>query len=233
MSTNSEETKIVAAGKRGRVSSALGFLEAVAGIIKTLTWPLVILFLFFQFRDPLGQIAQLLPTKLEQASKVSAGGLTLEIEKTARAAGNPELSRLIGGLSRRALEILLRTSRTESSSLASTSQTEGEAMIRYNLPSGQELEAMHELERKKLLDFGTPLDNWMSKLKRELVLQSGGGRSETYVASQGRNKLDENSAKLLWSAHYKHSELGAKAVELIIQSVSAELQKPPIQPDRQ
>lgn len=206
-------------------ASLLQVLETFASIIKTVTLPLVLLFLFFEFRSPLSDIARLLPQKIDQAYKVSAGGLSIEIERSAKASGNPELAKLIDGLSRNALEILLRSSKNESS-IMSTSPGASPGQVVYNIPHTAEIAALQELETNGLIEPGKPISEWYEEVKQKLALKNNYGTYDAYVALKGKAKLDEESEKSLWAARYKLSELGEKSVDLIIRSVTEELQKP-------
>lgn len=213
-----------------KIDLVIGYIERISVIIKSLVLPGIFIFIIIQFHEPLGKIAHMLPIKLDHANKVSAGGLSFEIEKSAKAEGNPELSKLINGLSRRALQILLETPVSSSKYnvetwrvLAGTAITNGEAMIHYEIPSESEINAFKELESAHLLVFNRPIDQWISDVDKILKLSYHSENFDSYVTENGQPEVDKEGMQLLESFKYKHSHLGKKAVNMIIHSVSNEL----------
>ncbi len=99
------------------------------------------LFVFIWFRSPLTKIADQLPEKVAEANKVTAGGLSFEIEKTAQKTGDPQLATLIGGLSRNAVEMLLRIGKNNAPRPVAFPSTD--ALL---VPPSSEIFAMIELE---------------------------------------------------------------------------------------
>lgn len=88
------------------MNTAQLLLEAV----KVLIWPLILVGVFFAFRDPLTATIQLIPEKLRESKKVSVGSLSFEIEERAARQGDARAVAGLRHLSEEAISLLLRSS---------------------------------------------------------------------------------------------------------------------------
>lgn len=217
-------------GKHGpqKLNSVLPVLESVASIIKTITWPLILIFVFVAFRQPLIEVSHQIPLMLAQANKVSAAGLTIEIRRTAQAVGDPELADLISGLSKEAVRELLNMPRGVLQ-IVSIYQYDIAGSSYYLLPDEISAAALRELQLKGLIDPGVNIDDWYVDSKRFLEpmlgeASAGSGRSG-FRPKDGAADISKEDLKRLLAAMYRISERGNRAITLIINSVVQELQR--------
>jgi hypothetical protein len=96
-------------------------------------------------------ILTVLPDKISESKKFKVGSLSFELQEGARATGNPELAKLIGGLSTEAMKTLLRSSKNRFQLLVSYIPEHGSP--EYFLPDRHTEETLLELERARLLKF--------------------------------------------------------------------------------
>lgn len=192
-------------------------LEHFVTLVKALAWPILILFLFVVLRVPLTQTIELLPQKFSESTKFSVGSLSFEIQQSAKATGNPELANLIGGLSPKAVETLLKVGKT-TTSLVSYSP---DSQI-YYLPDEEELDALAELENKKIVEFSPMPIAEFRKFPAALSLK----KLENSTGYSPSRPLTANEEDALKKENRRLTEVGQKAFELIIQVVSQQLEKP-------
>ena len=193
--------------------TALKQLELFVQLVQALAWPLLILLLFVFLQKPLRRVLAVLPEKISESKKLTVGGLSFELQETAKAAGNPELAQLIGGLSTEAIKKLLRSSGTSHQLVGTYRPLNGPT--EYFLPSSEEEAPLLELERQGLLQFTVPY--WeFQKFVRSLPLEVNGAR----LSGQ---PLDGELEKRLFEQGYELTPLGQKAFELVIQAVASEL----------
>src|SRR5436190_13220571 len=84
-----------------------GTFENVNDLLKAILWPVLILFIFFTFKNDIINIVHLIPDKIQSSSKISVGGLSIEIEKSAINSGDPKLAGIIKNLSEQGIRKLL------------------------------------------------------------------------------------------------------------------------------
>jgi hypothetical protein len=72
--------------------------EHIVNLVKALVWPLLIAIFFLVYRDTAGQIADQLPGLMAHVTKVSGGGLAVEIQQQAQQAGGMRLSNVVTSL---------------------------------------------------------------------------------------------------------------------------------------
>ena len=197
--------------------------EAFVALVKALAWPLLILYLFAVLRVPLTKTIELLPQKFSESTKFSVGSLSFEIQQSAEARGNPELGKLIGGLSPKAVETLLKIGKTTTSlvSYSPDSQT-------YYLLDDQEMDALSELDNKNIVEFiGMPFDEFRRFLEN-LHLK----KQENRLGFNPTRRLTVQEEDALKKQNYRLTEEGQKAFDLIIQVVSQQLENPPSRDER-
>jgi hypothetical protein len=196
----------------------------VLDYIKVLVWPSIIVGILIVYQPPLGRMFQSLAVKLEAADSVKFGSFELEVLKTARDLGSPELATQIGELSFNAIEALVRTPRTGSMILLSTNDRT--SPVEFGLPSEADLEGLRELEEKGLITFDVPLKAFLAELK------SLGRKVANDVKARAPdrqwyafNDISEEQKQRFRSEGYSLTEDGKKAVEAISKAVAAQLSK--------
>jgi hypothetical protein len=95
-------------------------LEIATPFAKVVTWPILILILFWSLQVPLTATVEQLPNMLSKTSQITISGVTLEIDQRLQTSASPELKTALSNLSSDALKLLVRTGtakhRTNSSS---------------------------------------------------------------------------------------------------------------------
>ncbi len=196
-------------------------VEAFVSLMKVIIWPLVILFFFWMLYAPLIRMIGILPDKLLASTKVSVGSLSFEIQQSARAAGSPELAQLISGLSPLAIEQLLNTARSRQQLAGRGGEPQS-----YTMPSAVEMGAVRELEKKGLLQFERPPDEFDRFLK-SLPLDEDNVIGGERIWYRARRPLTSSEETELTDQVYYLTESGKRVFDLIIAAVSQELQQPP------
>src|SRR5579859_7337159 len=64
-------------------------LNAITSLSRALAWPFIILLLFVVLYEPIIKTAYMVPDVLAESTKLSVGGLSLELERSAKAIGSP------------------------------------------------------------------------------------------------------------------------------------------------
>lgn len=198
--------------------TTLGLERAKVAIegIRVLAWPLLLAVLLVWFHRPLAEIAQSFSQKFTAANKVSIGALSLEIEKTASAAGNPEIGRQIGQLSPQAIEELLQTPRNGRMILVSTNDDERR---RIGVPAPAKLDALQELERRGFLSFTQPIEDFLRQIRE---LPRDAQEAERHGDDRAWYLIDDAAqAKKLRDQGYELTASGRLAVDAIIKTVAA------------
>lgn len=194
--------------------SKLDAIGSVVAMIRTLTVPAVALFLIVAFFRPISEIATILPSKFREAGKLSAGGFLLEVQRTAERAGNPELAEMIGDLSQPSLRYLLNAPEGKRFLLLKLTRDDGTQY--YPLPNKRELDAIAELELKKLFECGMPIRTWQSQFLEEMS-----PTTDQYGVKYAPKQGTDASVSLNISCERTFS--GEAAVNLIIGVVTREI----------
>src|SRR5437867_3181497 len=82
--------------------------ENIVNLVKAVVWPLIFVYVLLQYNGPVAQTLALFPDLVKHATKLTAGGITLEIEQKALETGNQALALALKGLSPNARKLLLR-----------------------------------------------------------------------------------------------------------------------------
>jgi hypothetical protein len=194
-------------------------LQAAVDIVKGLTWPVVIVFVIIFFFGPVSKIAHLLPDKLRDANKISAGGLSLEIQRAASQAGNPRLAERIGGLSENALRFLLNASSGRRGLIGTGTSGSGER--RFYLPSSSEMAAIEELASKQLFECDMPLPEWRRNVMTYLEPVQAGNSAAYRLKPEHRAAFTGNDTP--GNVSCGATAAGTSAVDLVIDAVSRQL----------
>jgi hypothetical protein len=167
-------------------------------------------------------MADTMPKKLEQATKVSAGssGLVIEIEKSATAAGNPKLSAMLTGLSTQALRIFLQIPEPPGGSGTIATVDNPGNQILYNKIVGSELVAIQELKSKGLIEFTATPDEFDKIWNKDLKQAPDG----FWVPRDGSERLSTEQWQEIYRAGiYRLSQQGKEARDLLQKIVIQEL----------
>lgn len=118
--------------------------SGAAGLAKALAWPVVALFAFASVCTPVKTLLERAGDVLAASSKVSVGTFSVEVQKAATSAGDPELGRLIRGLSSSAIRALLGVGESAYESSASNEhagldELERAGLLRYDEKSDKSL----------------------------------------------------------------------------------------------
>lgn len=98
---------MLSVARRERESPSSSNTYAWIGLARACVWPLFLLIVYVNFRQPINDSVRLLPQVIGSTSKVTIGSLALEINRTAEATGDPKLVAAIGRLSPEAVKELL------------------------------------------------------------------------------------------------------------------------------
>jgi len=199
-------------------NTTIEFLKLIIEGIQVLAWPILTVILVLMYNRPLRKMLDSLSSKFSEASKVSIGSLSLEVQAKAREAGNPKLAREVGTLSPPAIEQLLRTPRVGDMILLSTSDYQGNR--NYGLPKLDEMNALRELEQKGFIKFREKLEPFLDKL-HALRNTSIPNSDRVWFAASGpvASSTDEKFRK----QGYTLTDLGHQAVDAIVKAVAAQL----------
>jgi hypothetical protein len=197
----------------------LRYFEARVDLAKGIAWPVFALIVFVIVSYPLVQTLNKLPDRFSQLSKLSVGDLSFEIQLLASQQGLEELGKTIGELSPEAVEVLLNRGAGRMRLIGeSADPTLGKTY--YSLPNEYTMNALYELETKKLLEFTIPMQEYyelMGRLGLEKIPNEYKPYLNQYVATR---MLTDDELKLLKSQDYYLSELGINAFEIITKAVT-------------
>lgn len=196
----------------------LASLEAIANLVRALTTPVIAIVVAVAFYDPLVQIVRLLPEKFRDADKFSAAGLTLEIQKTATAQGNPQLAQLLGELSRPTLRYLLKISDRDGRGFLSWNPA---PTFRLYLPVQSQVSAAEELQRRGLYDCDKPIATWWKGLE-SLLEPLGDPHMRAFKLKVPREGGPPDSASEFDNV-CRLSDTGRLAYELIVEAVAQQI----------
>lgn len=190
-----------------------GTFTNITQLVKALAWPVLILYVFLRFQGPLSETVDLLPDTLRHASKISAGGLTLEIEQKAQEKGN-DIANALRGLSTEARKLLLQVG--DSYWHKWGKDTHGD-MVTY---TASRTKALRELTQRKLMDYRPEshdtFDAWVRTLGPISTFESGGEPAERLTPSR---PLSSDEEKRLQDQQFYLSPLGKKAYNVILEVV--------------
>ena len=194
----------------------LSTAEIVVGLIRTMTVPVLIVFVLTIFHGAIWRIINMLPDKFDQADKASAFGITLEIQEKASATGAPELAPLIGTLSQPALRYLLSTS-VGTGLFGWTGADDAKV---YIATDNEKMESLKELEAKSFMVCNYPISAWEKKFAEDMV-PAGSQPNNFELRPELQKDYIIEERKL--ADYCKLSAAGTKAYELIVQVVSQQI----------
>jgi hypothetical protein len=191
-------------------------LEVWALFLKAILWPVIIAFLLIFFRAPVSDLVNQLPAALSRSDELSFAGLTVKLKQAANAQGNPELADLIGNLSPRAVETLMRMDAREAGFISSSPDN-----TTFYIPAPDDIGAYLELEKAGLVKFTQPLAEFVTFFK-SLGLKPNDSVPPGY---QTTGPLQSSDVNHLARFSYKLTDKGAKAKNLIIDVITPLLKK--------
>lgn len=145
----------------------------ILALIKTLVWPIVILTIYLQVKDPILHTFQQIPGALSQSQKLSVGTLSFEIERSLETDGDQELKDRIRGLSYDEFVELHRLYRRGRCWVVFSFDRK-----RFFLPGQQQIELWSKLSDRGLVTFPIPLYEFWGRLnvlpiKQKIEIESG------------------------------------------------------------
>lgn len=195
-------------------------------------WPVLGLVFLFLFYSPLREALNAIPEKVRTAAEIGALGVSLksalQVEAAKLGAGN--LSETIPRLSAGAIELLLRAPRN-AESLVSYTRYDKEMLETIELPSASKMDALSELQAQGLIVLESS-DGPLSGTDARGMLD------QFFKTHPGREEPSTNNERLTWKPNkpfkdypvmlmWQLSDLGKKAVEIILKAVSTELAPKP------
>lgn len=197
--------------------------KIIVELIKAIIWPSVVVGLILMFRKPLSLIINQLPAKFSRATKVSVGGLSVEIQAKALEAGNPLLAEKIGTLSAEALEQLLKIDKSALSMGFVSKGQKQDGSEYYSLPGSIKLNAFLELETKGFLEFKEPLADYLRFVESLSMIKD----EQTFLRRTdyhpSRPLSDQETKRLVYQS-YSITDLGRQAFYTIISVIVEQLQ---------
>lgn len=181
----------------------------VVKLIAALAWPVIVLCILVRFSNPLSETASLLPDLVRHATKVTAGGVTLEINEQAQASGGVELAVALKGLSPQARKLLLQ--------VGESYWTQWSPDGKRGYISGSSPEPLTELYQRKLMSFTDNPDQF-DRFVRSLGTLSYDAEA-SILKLQPAKKLSTDQEKRLRAQQFHLSELGKRAYDIILDVV--------------
>lgn len=202
-------------------------------------WPALGLLFLLLFYSPLREALNAIPEKVKMAAEIGALGVslksTVQVEAAKLSAGN--LSETIPKLSSAAIELLLRAPRSSETLIWSLydvydgdSQRNSETI---ELPSSSEIEAISELEAQGLIELESGDRRVTGADVRKII-------DQFFKTYPGREIPSTHYARMMWKPNkrfgsqdkapeltWQLSDLGKKAVEVVLRAVSTELARIP------
>ncbi len=200
-------------------STVLPILRLFTLFVKAVAWPGVVLFIFLAVREPILDLLSRVPEVISGSTKITYGSFSMEIAKSAREAGTPELAGLVGGLSARAVEDLLNTSRGKSHNYTwDTTIREGSKVvaIRVTLPAGEALRAFNELEAKGLIVFTRDRGGFEHLIRQKMKQVEAKPDETRFEWTQSPSTADLQDVA---SQRYALTPRGERAQELILRTI--------------
>ncbi|WP_303317849.1 hypothetical protein Q4Q34_18215 [Flavivirga abyssicola] len=206
--------------------------EHIVSLIKSLIWPFIILVFFLSYKTEFNAIVNYLPEMIKKSSKVTVGGISIEVQNIAEISGNPELAKIIPSLSNEGIKTLLKIGTGGRHIVLSR---RGDSLFNltesinpfYELESNGLAKASYGYNKpkvsiKKFLEDYVSLN--LSDLDHELNLKKIEGINLNRM-KKGIKRSNTTSSK--WESldnfGIELNDEGKKAYEIIIQVVSKEL----------
>lgn len=208
----------------GHDGGSLKTFEQVVNLIKAIAWPVLIAVFFLVYRDTARQVAEQVPVLLGRATKVSAGGLAIEIKEQAEQAGGSRLSSVVTSLDGTEVQQLLKVG-CGYWGLFGTGYRPGV----YSVPSGPERDLLAKLESRHLVQFllhqqPITLKKVESEVQRFPAWSDGGNSSADPNIRFFTLPADATEReKEMLAADYKLTDLGRSAFNSVLAAVTAQL----------
>jgi hypothetical protein len=186
----------------------------VVNLIKALAWPLIVAYVLIQFSKPLSDTVNLLPDLIGHANKLSAGGVTLEIERQAQASGNASLAKALKGLTPDARKLLLQIGQSD---WILWYKSVGQDAVQFS--SLIDRRTLDELKERSLITYRedpSDFERFVQSLGTVTTATQNGSLSLTLKASK---PLTPDQEKRLLNQGVKLSPLGLTAYSVILDVV--------------
>jgi hypothetical protein len=198
----------------------LRYFEAKIDLIKSIVWPLLALAVFVALIYPTIQILNILPSRI---SEFSVGDLSIKVQQVAKEMNLENLGYTIGELSPTAVEILLTTGESVIQLIPQVNPSTGDTNI-IILPSEETMDALMELESKRLLQFSVPMNEYYDLLKNLGFERVEPGNRTDNVLYEIHKVLTDKEIAQLENQTYELTDLGESAFNIIVQSVVTQLE---------
>ena len=199
-------------------------MTLVLEFAKALVWPVFITVMIIVYRKPVRAVLQNLIDKFSQASKVTIGSLSLEIQQRVRQAGNPQLARAVGELSPGAIAELLRTPRGGRMILVSTREEKG--AMDLGLPSTEHLAVLQELESQGLLRFSPKSLKDFQRFVRSFPAKPSRTPNEGRPYWIKASSITGKKAKEIEEEGYEFTKEGRESADAVIVAVASLVRAP-------
>jgi hypothetical protein len=190
--------------------------------LKVIVWPLLVLSIFLTFRSPITEIANELPEKFFAATKLEMGSLTLEIQQQAKAAGNPELARSLGGLSPNAIRLLIELGPHYYIWIGTYDRLTSDGRQEYTM-NLEKIDTIRELLNHKLIEFNEGMDQFLSWTQSSRFQVRDEGSRRFFIPTTPLTPTEE---KRLTKQSYHLSRLGERAYHTVLNAVFEDLRAP-------
>lgn len=203
-------------------SSGVKLFEQIVNLMKVLIWPLSLAAFLLVYRDTANQISEQLPGMMAHATKVSAGGLAIEIQEQAQQSGGTQLSNAVSSLNAADIQELLKTGCGWWGLIG----TGGKPNV-YTFPAGLERDTLLSLESHGLVSFRVRGEPTKFKSIEKEVAKFRVDKDPAFTDS---NRVEfitpdplSEDLKALISAEYKLTPLGRDAFNSVLAAVTAQL----------
>lgn len=205
--------------KPSREPQTLKYIDSLASLIKALGWPIIVLLIFLMLKGQIFSLFEQLP--YSQSTKIAVGSFSFEVKQAARQIGDPQLAKLLEGLSPEALSALMEM-RSGYQALVSYTGDYDE----YTVESEKVINIYKELEKSGLVEFTTDLQAYYKTLQ-ELGLQKSGDKSYKGGDKFKPTKpLSQNEQHQASGFGVRITRSGEKALDIITAVVVQQFQRP-------
>ena len=161
--------------------------------------------------------------KFSEATKVTVGSLSIEIQAKALEYGNNELADKLKNITPEAIDKLIHVPKIGDQILIGTGNDSKNRQF-FTLCNDNELKTLYELESKGLIVFREPLAGFMSfffslPIKKDESIQAD------FPSFKIKGEISELDLVRLRNQGYSLTSLGRKAVDAILAAIVEELKK--------
>jgi hypothetical protein len=205
-------------------TNSIAGAKLILEYLKVIVWPVFITLILLVYQPPIAPIMKSLAEKLEAASSVKIGSLTLEVQARANDLGVPDLGLKIGQLSVGAIEELLHTPETGWMTLLSLNGGN-----EFGLPKPPRLNSLIELEKRGLVEPNKGKESISDFVKyvRKVGRFKEGPNDQMEHENFTVDGSDSEAAQRLHDYGYELTPSGHKAVEAITKAVATQLSQKP------